>query len=257
MDIQFLKAENHDDLAYVHTPPEETKGQGRPYVMFLPGFRSDMDGTKAIYLEEACQKRGQGFIRFDYSGHGRSGGEFAAGTIGRWKEDARAILDHLLPEGRKVVLVGSSMGGWIALLLAKECPEKLAGLVGLAAAPDFTLEIEAEMSAAQKQEMAANGLISVPNDYSDEPYIFTKALIYDGRENLFLNGTVYDFPFPVRLIQGMKDTDVEWQTAHRIKNALSGDVDADVLLIEEGDHRLSRPQDLELIDAQVQKISGL
>lgn len=102
-----------------------------------------------------------------------------------WKEDARAILDHLLPQGRKAVLVGSSMGGWIALLLAKECPERLAGLIGLAAAPDFTREIEAEMNAGQKEEMAASGLISVANDYSDEPYIFTKALIDDGRENLF------------------------------------------------------------------------
>lgn len=185
MDIQFLKAENHDDLAYVHTPPDDKGGQDRPYVMFLPGFRSDMDGTKALYLEEQCRKRGQGFIRFDYSGHGRSGGRFEDGTIGRWKEDARAILDHLLPQGRKAVLVGSSMGGWIALLLAKECPERLAGLIGLAAAPDFTREIEAEMNAGQKEEMAASGLISVANDYSDEPYIFTKALIDDGRENLF------------------------------------------------------------------------
>lgn len=257
MDIQFLKSAGHEDLAYVYTPPDDNGGKDYPYAMFLPGFRSDMDGTKALYLEEACRKRGQGFIRFDYSGHGRSGGRFEDGTIGRWKEDARAILDHLVPQGRKAVLVGSSMGGWIALLLAKERPESLAGLIGLAAAPDFTLGIEAEMSAGQTEEMAARGLISVANEYSDEPYIFTKALIDDGRENLFLNGTVYDFPFPVRLIQGMKDSDVEWQTAHRIKNALSGDADADVLLIEEGDHRLSRPQDLDLIDVQLREISGL
>lgn len=253
LEIAFLKREDHDDLAYVYTPPPD-EGVSCPVVMFLPGFRSDMEGTKALYLEEQCRKRGQGFIRFDYSGHGVSGGRFEEGTIGCWKEDALAVLDFLAG-GRPVVLVGSSMGGWISLLIARERPEQLTGLIGLAAAPDFTREIEAALSESQKQEMMEQGFISVPNDYSDEPYIFTAALIEDGRRNFFLGYDDYSFPFPLRLIQGMKDTDVEWQTAYRIKNA-APESDVEVLLVEEGDHRLSRPEDLVLIDEQVKALSG-
>lgn len=251
--IQFLKRDGYDDLAYIYTPPAG-KGTTLPPVMFLPGFRSDMEGTKALYLEEQCRNRGQAFIRFDYSGHGVSGGRFEEGTISVWKNDALAILDHLTG-GRPVVLVGSSMGGWISLLIARERPDQLTGLVGLAAAPDFTREIEEALSESQKEEMAEKGFISVPNNYSDEPYIFTSALIEDGRQNFFLERDDYNFSFPVRLIQGMKDTDVAWQTAYRIQNVVDGDIK--VLPVEEGDHRLSRIQDLVLIDEQVRNLSGL
>jgi pimeloyl-ACP methyl ester carboxylesterase len=249
--LSCLKRENAPDLAYVYVPATGT-GKSLPVVMFCGGFKSDMEGTKALYLEEQCAERGQGFIRFDYRGHGQSEGEFIDGTIGLWKQDALDILNHISPES--VVLVGSSMGGWIALLLMEACPDKIAGLIGIAAAPDFTKSFyNDELTAQLKQELVEKGFVHLPNDYSDEPYIITKALIDDGDDNLFMDQQ-HSFFAPVHLIQGMKDADVPWQTAHRIKNVIDGDVV--VTLIEDGDHRLSRPQDLELLDKSVQDITA-
>jgi len=225
-----------------------------PTVMFLGGFRSDMQGTKAQYLEGACRARGQSFIRFDYSGHGQSGGDFEDGTISRWRDDAAFILNSLTKG--PVILVGSSMGGWIALLLLRTYPDRVAGLVGLAAAPDFTKGLyEQELTEAQRKILHRQGYIDLSNDYSDEPYRFTLELIEDGAQNSIL-GTDFSCTCPIRLIQGMKDNDVAWQTAHRIKNTLKG-ADTVVFLVEDGDHRLSRPADLALIDAQVRLLSGL
>lgn len=222
------------DIAYVKTP-----GAG-PTVVFLSGFRSDMNGTKALFLEEVCRARGQGFVRFDYGGHGQSGGAFAEGTISSWTRDALTIIDRVT-DG-PVILVGSSMGGWIGLLCAVKRPDRVVGFIGLAAAPDFTDWIAARLTAAQRDELSAKGFIEEPNDYAPEPYVFTRALIDDGAGNRILDGDI-DLSIPVRLIQGMKDADVPWQTAWRIKKALKS-ADVGVLMVEDGDHRLSRPEDL-------------
>jgi pimeloyl-ACP methyl ester carboxylesterase len=211
-----------------------------------------MTGTKATFLEQQCRARGQGYVRFDYSGHGASGGDFAALSLSAWKNDAQTILDKLTK--RPVILVGSSMGGWIALLLALEKPEKVAGLVGIAAAADFTRDMQKALSDEQKKQLIDKGYIDVPSDYSPEPYRISKALLDDG-DRLCILDRDNVLSTPVRLIQGMKDSDVPWQTAFRIRNAIAGDVE--VILIESGDHRLSRPEDLDLIDRQVCKLSGL
>lgn len=251
MTIQYLERKDRPRLAFCYRAGTVA---GLPTVMFLGGYRSDMTGTKALYLEEQCQLRGQGFVRFDYSGHGASEGKFEDGTIGIWKQDARAILDDVV-RGR-AVLVGSSMGGWIALLLALESSEQLAGLVGIAAAPDFTRTMHDDiLNDAQRQELDVRGVLRIPNDYSNEPYLITKALIADGEQHCLLDRT-HIFSAPIRLVQGMKDNDVPWQTAYRIKNVIKGG-DVKVLLVESGNHRLSRVEDLALIDAQVREVSGL
>ncbi len=253
MTINYLKRAGKPDLAYCHQPAADD-GAALPLVMFCPGFRSDMDGTKALFLQERCAARGQACLRFDYSGHGLSGGDFADGTIGMWAEDAQAVLDQAAPA--RAVIVGSSMGGWIALLLARARPAMAAGVVGLAAAPDFTEDIyQNRMNDEQRARLETQGYIDVPNDYSDEPYRISRILIEDGRDHCLLGG--FDLPCPLRLMQGMQDTDVTWQTAYRIKNALGDPAQAVVTLIESGDHRLSRPEDLEMLDREVRIVSGL
>ncbi|PCJ03285.1 MAG: alpha/beta hydrolase [Alphaproteobacteria bacterium] len=221
--------------------------------MFLGGFKSDMAGTKALYLEEKCSARGQEFVRFDYTGHGVSDGAFVDGTISAWRQDALDILDHVVT-GRDVVLVGSSMGGWIALRILLERPDRVKGLVGIAAAPDFTKDVEEQMSAADRQMMADLGRLEIPNDYSDEPYIFTKALLEDGQEQSLLHKT-YRISCSLTLIQGKLDADVPWEKACRIKECFQGP-NTDIIFIEDGDHRLSRDDDLAVIDRHVMKLSG-
>lgn len=252
MSIAYLKRPGKPDLAY-RLSAARADGQNLPGVLFCGGFRSDMEGTKASYLEQQCRARGQAYIRFDYSGHGSSGGAFTDGTIGSWAEDARAVMD-LLPQD-KIIIAGSSMGGWIALLLARDMSEKIAGIVGIAAAPDFTKTIEGQLSPAQAQIMQERGSIEIDNDYSDEPYIFTRALIEDGARYCLLDAPL-EISAPVRLVQGMKDDDVPWQTAARIKNTLTRPGNAEIFLIESGDHRLSRPEDLALIDGQIAELNG-
>ncbi|SDB73717.1 alpha/beta hydrolase [Belnapia rosea] len=213
-----------------------------PGVVFLGGFRSDMTGTKAEDLAAFCAKAGRGFLRFDYSGHGASGGEFEAGSIGRWAADAEAVIGALT-EGPQV-LVGSSMGGWISLLLARRQPERVAALVGIAAAPDFTLRIEATLPPDAQESLEREGVWHRPSAYGD-PYPITRDLLEDGRRNLVLDGPLA-LEMPVRLLQGQQDPDVPWETALDIAEALTG-VDVQVLLVKDGDHRLSRPQDLQLL----------
>ena len=224
-----------------------------PAVMFCGGFRSDMTGTKAQRLESFCRRTGQACIRFDYTGHGASGGDFAEGTIGRWRDDALTVLDRAT-EG-PVILVGSSMGGWIMLLLALQRPERVRGLVGIAAAPDFTEDLLwASATEAQRAELMAAGRIMVPSAYSDEPSVFTRALIEDGRDHLVLRRPI-PFHGPVRLLHGQRDPDVPWQTALRLAEHIAGD-DVRVLLVKDGDHRLSRPSDLALLTAVLQELAG-
>lgn len=245
-----LKRQNAPDLAY-NVLNATNKGQSLPTIMFLGGFRSDMEGTKALYLEEQCKIRGQAYIRMDYRGHGCSGGVFEEACISEWAQDAQDILDALT--NGPVILVGSSMGGWISLLLSLKNPEKIVGLIGLAAAPDFTKWMEDAMSEVQKSALMKEGFFALPNDYDDVPYIISKKLIEDGRQNLLLDKKL-NIKMPVRLIQGKQDADVPWQTAQRIKDAIQGS-DVEIIYIEDADHRLSTPEQLKIIDEQVAILS--
>ncbi|MFT8242621.1 alpha/beta hydrolase [Roseomonas sp. BN140053] len=218
-------------------------GRG-PRVVFLGGFRSDMEGSKALFLRDRCAESGHAFLRLDYSGHGVSGGMFEDGTVGRWAEDAAAIIEARAPG--PVVLVGSSMGGWIALLLARRWGEsRVRAVVGLAAAPDFTEDLmPADLSAAEREALARDGVVRRPSPYG-EPLPITARLLEEGRNHLLLRGPI-PFTNPVRLLQGMADPDVPWRHALRIVEALAG-ADVALTLIKDGDHRLSRPEDLTLL----------
>jgi pimeloyl-ACP methyl ester carboxylesterase len=227
----------NDRLAYAHLHGAQ------PGVVFLPGFRSDMRGTKAIVLREHCAARGRALLRFDYAGHGESAGRFEDGTIGQWAADALAVFDSLTTGPQ--LLVGSSMGGWIALLLARARPQRIAGLIGIAPAPDFT---EALMwpafSEAQRATLLRDGVLHLESQYG-EPTPITRALIEDGPRHSLLGGPI-PLACPVRIIQGMRDPDVPWQHALRLVEALEGN-DVRLHLIKDGDHRLSRPEDLRLL----------
>jgi pimeloyl-ACP methyl ester carboxylesterase len=229
-----------------------TPGAG-PGVVFLGGFRSDMEGTKALHLEAWARATGRAFLRFDYSGHGRSSGRFEDGAIGDWAEDAVAAVTALT-EGPQI-LVGSSMGGWIALLLARRLPGRVAGLVGIAAAPDFTAAMEAAFTEADRRSLAERGVIERPSDYAPEPYGFTRRLFEDGRRNLVLSAPLH-LPFPVRLLQGTADTDVEPAVALRLLDHAAGP-DIRLTLVKDADHRFSTPQCLALIEASIEDILAM
>ncbi|HEY9080445.1 alpha/beta hydrolase [Magnetovibrio sp.] len=237
---QIVTREDGATIAYHFTPG---KNRDKPTgVMFLGGFKSDMEGSKALALESWCQDQGRAFLRFDYTGHGKSSGAFVDGTIGQWAADAMYALDHLT-EGPQV-LVGSSMGGWLMLLVARERPERLRGLVGLASAPDFTEDLMwNELNDAQRAELDREGHVALPSDYDPlNPYIITKALIEDGKNHLLLRDPL-NIQVPVRLIQGMQDRDVPWATALKLQDALVTD-DVEIQFVKNGDHRLSETADL-------------
>ena len=213
-----------------------------PTVVFLTGFMSDMTGGKAIALEEMCKARGQAFLRFDYTGHGASSGRFEEGTIGGWKNDTLTALDHLT-EG-ELILVGSSMGGWIMLLSALERRKRVVGLVGVAPAPDFTEDlIVRELTPEQREAVLKKGRVEIPSDYAPEPYIITRDLIEDGRNHLLLADHIA-LDCPIRLIHGMEDNDVPWKTSLRIAEQI-GSSDVEVTFVKSGGHRLSEPEDLD------------
>jgi pimeloyl-ACP methyl ester carboxylesterase len=218
------------------------RGSG-PGIVFLPGFRSDMQGAKALALRDHCAARGQAMLRLDYSGHGESAGRFEDGTIGQWAADAIAIFDALA-EGPQI-LVGSSMGGWIALLLARARPDRIAGLIGLASAPDFTAKLMwPAFTDAQRDAIIDHGVLHLPSQYG-EPTPITRALIEDGRRHAVLDAPI-PLACPVRILQGMRDPDVPWRHALALVEAIQGD-DVRLHLIKDGDHRLSRPEDLRLL----------
>lgn len=248
MGIKYLERACKAKLAYVLTP---AKDEQLPYVMFLGGFKSDMNGKKAAALEQFCKERGQGFIRFDYTGHGQSGGAFKDGTISLWKEDALDILS-LLPADKGVILVGSSMGGWISLKILTEGNERIKGLVGIAAAPDFTASVLERMTPQQHNEIRNQGYFEISNDYSDDPYIFTKDLLDDGSKNFVLNKTTV-LAVPMTLLQGKMDFDVPWQTVGKIKTAFPTE-NFEIVLVEDGDHSLSRPEDLQLLNGALTEL---
>ncbi len=235
------------EIAYHHTA-----GQG-PCVVFLGGFRSDMAGTKAIYLQDWAEAQGRPFLRLDYSGHGVSGGEFLDGAIGDWFEDAQAVIDAVV-EG-PVVLVGSSMGGWIALLLARAMPDRIAGLVGIAAAPDFTEDMmQVEFSDEQRVALMTEGQVALPSEYSDAPYIISRRLIIEGRSRLVLRDPL-DLPFPVRLLQGTADADVPVSAALRLLDHATGP-DMQLTVVKGADHRFSTETCLAMIAAAILSVLG-
>jgi pimeloyl-ACP methyl ester carboxylesterase len=239
-DVQHL-AHRGARLAYRFTP-----GTG-PLVVFLPGYMSDMAGTKANALADWAAAAGRGFVRLDYSGCGASDGEFLAGSIGRWIGDARAVIDHVAPRGR-VVLVGSSMGGWIALRLGLGLGDRLAGVVGIAAAPDFT-DWGLALTPDEHVALAAQGWFARPSDYDPGGYRYSAALLADAPVQRLLGGPI-DIAAPVRLLQGLGDDAVPWRLALDIAARLRSD-DVQVTLIKDGDHRLSRPQDITLLQAVI------
>jgi len=235
-------------VAYHRSPGNE------PVVIFCGGFMSDMTGTKAQALGAFCRERGQGYVRFDYHGHGQSSGAFADGTIGRWVDDALAVIDML--NDAPVLLVGSSMGGWIMLLAALARRQRVAGLVGIAAAPDFTRRmVEEEFDDEQRLALLHKGRVEMPSEYDDGPYIITQALIDDGNARCLLHGPIA-LEIPVRLLHGMQDTAVPWQTALTIAEALESERVA-VTLVKAGDHRLSEPGDITRLCAAVTEVSEL
>jgi pimeloyl-ACP methyl ester carboxylesterase len=226
-----------------------TDGTG-PAVVFLGGFKSDMGGTKAVFLKEWARAQGRAFLRFDYSGHGESSEAFTDGAIGDWFEDACAAIGLL---AGKVVLVGSSMGGWISLLIARAMPERVAGLVTIAAAPDFTEDsMWAGFSDAQKDELMA-GQVALPSEYG-APYIITRRLIEEGRTRLVLRDPL-PLPFPVRYLQGTADADVDMSVALRLLDHATGP-DMRLTLVKGADHRFSDGTCLNLIIAAVADVLG-
>ncbi|WP_142848872.1 carboxylesterase [Telmatospirillum sp. J64-1] len=246
----ILTREDGASIAY-HALP----GKG-PGVVFLHGLKSDMQGTKALATEEWCRRNGRAFVRFDAFGHGQSSGDFVHGTMTRWAGDAVAVLDHLT-EGPQI-LVGSSMGGWAALLAALQRRDRIAALVTLAAAPDFTEELMwHDFSAEQRRQLLEQGWTELPNCYSDEPYRIGRALIEDGRNNLLLPDII-NLHCPVRLIHGQKDEDVPWRTALRLSEQLASE-DVEMILVKNGDHRLSSPADIarlwQVLDSLAEKLA--
>ena len=222
-----------------------------PGVVFLGGFRSDMTGTKASFLENWARARGQAFLCFDYTGHGASSGDFRDGAIGDWARDAGDAI-AALTEG-PLVLVGSSMGGWIALLVARASPARAAGLVGIAAAPDFTEDgMWAEMDAATRARLLRDGAVLAPSEYGDEPYPITRRLIEDGRRHLVLRDPL-DLPFPVRLLHGSADRDVPPAVALRLLGHARA-ADMRLTIVKDADHRFSAPGNLELIARTIEEI---
>ena len=216
-----------------------TEGEG-PGVVFLGGFKSDMQGTKAVHLEAWAKATGRAFLRFDYSGHGDSSEAFTDGAISDWAEDARAAISQLT-EGPQI-LVGSSMGGWISLLMARAMPERLAGLVTIAAAPDFT---EWGLDADQKAQLERGETVFEDNPYGPDPTPTHPGFYRDAQALCRLDGAIA-LDSPVRLIHGQRDADVPWEIALRLANRLRSD-DIQVTLVKDGDHRLSRPQDIALL----------
>ncbi|MGB3245389.1 MAG: alpha/beta hydrolase [Sulfitobacter sp.] len=242
---QFLDTGQGRKLAYHFTPGRS------PCVVFLGGLKSDMQGTKAVFLEAWAKRTGRAFLRFDYSGHGESSGTFTDGCIGDWAQDTAEAI-RSLTEG-PIVPVGSSMGGWQALLVARAMPERIVGLVTIAAAPDFTEDgYWANFSEDQKRILKDAGQIELPSDYM-EPYIITARMIEDGRQQLVLR-TPLNLPFPVRFLQGTADTAVSVATAVRLLEHASGP-DMQLRLVKDADHRFSDGPCLDLIIKALDEVS--
>lgn len=223
-----------------------------PGVVFLGGFKSDMEGTKALHLQAWAGARGRAFLRFDYSGHGQSSGRFEDGAIGDWYEDAVVVIEAMTKGPQ--VLVGSSMGGWIALLIAKRRPDLAAGLVGIAAAPDFTADAMWDgLTGEMRAELAAKGQVALPSEYSDDPFVLTQRLFDDGEQQLVLR-TPLDLPMPCRFLQGTADADVSTDVPLRLLGHATGP-DIRLTLVKGADHRFSDPAQLRLIEKTIHSVT--
>ena len=240
---QELNRPSGEVIAYRRLPA--TSQKNLPGLIFLPGFMSDMDGAKALTIENFARESGQSLIRFDYFGHGMSSGKFVDGHIGVWVSDTLAVLDELT-EGPQL-LIGSSMGGWLMLLTAIARPERITGLIGVAAAPDFTEDLlRKELTQEELKKVSNQGFVSCKSQFGDD-YIYTKALFDEGKKNLVLRDEM-PIDCPVRLLHGLSDQVVPWQTALTIQEKMRG-IDVEITLLKNGDHRLSTKSDLDsLID---------
>ncbi|HEX8301513.1 alpha/beta hydrolase [Sphingomonas sp.] len=240
---EILQTPERPTLAFQHTP-----GDG-PTVIFLCGYASDMQGAKALHLEVWAKGQGRAFLRFDYAGCGESGGDFESETLVTWRDDALRMIDHV--EG-PVVLVGSSMGGWVMLLAAKERPDRIMGMVGIAAAPDFT---DWGFTMEDKLKLLQEGRLEKASDYSDAPTVTTRGFWASGEANRMMVRPI-GFDGPVRLLQGQKDKEVPWQRAGALAELFHSDA-VQTVLVKDGDHRLSRDQDLALILRALEDVIAL
>ncbi len=243
---KFFEAPSGRRLAY-----HQQSGTG-PGIVFFGGFKSDMMGSKALYLAAMARRQGRAFLRFDYSGHGQSSGEFTEGCIGDWAQDAIEIVSALT--GGPQVMVGSSMGGWIALLLARQMPVRVQGLVGIAAAPDFTEDsMWAGFDPAQRAALMQDGQIGLPSEYEDSPYIITRRLIEDGRQHLVLRRPL-KLPFSVRLLHGTADQSVPLSVPLRLLDHAES-ANMRLTLVKGADHSFSTPACLAVIEAAIADVS--
>lgn len=237
---KFFSRAGEPDLAYRLRP-----GKG-PMLVFLPGYASDMAGTKAVALDASAERQGRAMLRFDYSGCGESAGSFEEGTLSRWRDEALALIDALT-DG-PLVLVGSSMGGWIGLLVAEARRDRVAAFIGIAAAPDFT---DWGYSQDEKMKLLAEGRIEQPSEY-DVPLVTTRAFWQSG-EGLRMLHRQIAIDCPVRLLHGQRDADVPWHHSTHLAGQLRS-ADVQTILVKDGDHRLSRPQDIALLTGTVSSL---
>ena len=245
--VQIVTGSIGERLAYRYSRGRE------PVVVFFPGYASDMSGTKAVYLDAWCNRQGIGFLRFDYSGHGASEGEFTQGTIGQWTDDALTVIEA--STSGRLLLIGSSMGGWIMLLAALALKERVQGLVGIAAAPDFTEDLMWKaLNEEQRRILLEKGVVYPPSDYVDDPFPITLKLIEEAKERLLLHAPI-ELDCAVRLIHGLEDPDVPWETSLKLARQLTSR-DVDIRLLKGGGHRLSEKTHLELIATTVWELAG-
>jgi pimeloyl-ACP methyl ester carboxylesterase len=241
IDPEFHPRSDGVRLAYRHLAGKS------PTIVFLPGYMSDMQGSKALALADWAKRHGQAMLRLDYSGCGESEGAFEDGTLDIWRDDVLAVITRIITG--PVLLVGSSMGGWLMLLVARALGDQVKGIIGIAAAPDFT---EWDFGDADRAQIAARGRIERPSDYGHEPMVITHGFWRSGQAHLQLAGKI-DIGCPVRLIHGQQDTDVPWHISVRLAQQLRSS-DVQTILIKDGDHRLSRDQDIEFLIELVGKL---